>query len=174
MEFSSPIKVPDGRYFLKVTGQNRLQLNKLRVDSFNTKPVSFTVSESQAEQIKSLEQNVISKANERSAEWFGRKIQESTINKAFHSCVNGDTFDACLSTVGGDVKTVFWDSAKKMKDKDSEWNSSVDIIVELSGVWFLKKSFGPIFKILQVKENKTSVEYMFVDENEEDPSDYLD
>jgi len=178
MEFGSPVKVPDGRYYLKVSGQNRLQLNKVSVDSFVIKPIAFHVSEAQAEQLKAFEEQVIAKAKEQSVEWFGREISGSTIDKAFQSSMNGDTFETCLTTFRGEVVSTFWGSDKKPKDKDSDWSAGVDMIVELSGVWFLKKSFGPIFKILQVKENKPQrrvMEYMFSDEPvDEDPSDYLD
>jgi len=178
MEFTSPVKVPDGRYYLKISGHNRVQLNKIKVDSLVVKPVAFRVTDSQAHQLKALEDVVIAKAKELSVEWFGREVSEATIDRAFQSSMNGDTFETCLSTIRGEVATTFWDSERKPKDKDSDWDAGVDMIVELSGVWFLKKSFGPIFKILQVKENKPQrrvTEYLFSDDPvEEDHSDYLD
>jgi hypothetical protein len=52
---------------------------------------------------------------------------------------------------------------------------------ELAGLWFLKKSFGPIWRVLQVRVRGAtrvvaSKEYMFTDEpeDEEDPADFLD
>jgi hypothetical protein len=55
---------------------------------------------------------------------------------------------------------------------------------ELSGLWFLKKSFGPIWRVVQVRVRSgvqraaPTREYLFTDEVEaeveDDPSDYLD
>jgi Family of unknown function (DUF5871) len=167
MEFGSPVKVPDGRYFLKVSGA-RMQLNGLSVDSFMCKPILLGLTDTQVETIKNLESQVLVAAKERSAEWFGRDIPEATIAKAFQSALNSNTLEAALQTAKGKVLTSFW-----KKDQDSDW-SKADAIVELSGIWFLKRSFGPIFKILQVKESKNrSAEYLFKDDNS-DVEDYLD
>jgi len=177
MEYGAPVKVPDGRYYLKVTGNNRIQFNKLNVTSFDGKPIVLQLDESQLSQVKSLEDQIISKANESSVAWFGREISPDTIGKAFQSSLSAETFETCLATACGRVITTFWDSNKSQKDQSSEW-SSVDLIVELTGVWFLKKSFGPIFKILQVKESRQIVRtrgtYLFSDESDDDQMDYLD
>jgi hypothetical protein len=58
------------------------------------------------------------------------------------------------------------------------------VVLELSGLWFLKKSFGPIWRILQVrvrappKTPELPKDYLFsdepADEVDDDPADYLD
>lgn len=178
MEYSAPVKVPDGRYYMKVSGSNRIQLNKLNIASFDSKPLMISLSEAQLDQVKSLEDQVVSKALESSVEWFGREISTATIAKAFQSSISDNTFETCLATSKGGVITSFWDSNKNPKDQSTEW-SDVDIIVELSGVWFLQKSFGPIFKVIQVKESKqpayTRKTYLFSDDqSDDDQMDYLD
>jgi hypothetical protein len=178
MEYSAPVKVPDGRYYMKVTGSNRLQFNKLRIDGFIAKPLVFHLNEAQLDQVKTMEDQIVSKAKDSSVEWFGREISSATIVKAFQSSMSEDTFETCLATSGGRVITTFWDSGKNLKEQASEW-SNVDVIIELSGVWFLQKSFGPIFKVIQVKESKQVVRtrgiYLFSDDSSEDEQmDYLD
>jgi hypothetical protein len=178
MEYSSPVKVPDGRYYMKVTGDNRIQFNKLRIESFDIKPLVLHLNEAQLNKVKCVEDQVVSKANESSVSWFGREISSATISKAFQSSLSDDTFETCLATSGGRVITKFWDSEKNAKDQAAEW-STVDVIVELTGVWFLQKSFGPIFKIIQVKESKkilrTRGTYLFSDDTSDDEQmDYLD
>lgn len=178
MEYSSPVKVPDGRYYMKVSGGNRIQFNKLSIGSFDAKPLMISLNEVQLDQVKSLEDQVVSKAKESSVEWFGREISSATIGKAFQSSISDGLFETCLATSGGRVITTFWDSNKNQKEQSSEW-SNVDVIVELSGVWFLQKSFGPIFKVIQVKESKqvsrTRGTYMFSDDTSDDEQmDYLD
>jgi len=177
MEFSSPVKVPDGRYYLKVTGENRLLLTKVDVESFLDKPVILSLSESQAQKVRDLEDKVMVRAKESAVEWFGRDVHVATIQKAFQSSLGlGNTFEANLTTKKGQVVTTFWGPGKVIMDADSDWSAGADVIVELSGVWFLKKSFGPIFKVLQVKSSDTKrvPEYLFPEEPVEDDEDYLD
>lgn len=178
MEYSAPVKVPDGRYYMKVSGSNRIQLNKINISSFEPKPLVLNLTDSQLSQVKNLEDQIVSKAMESSVDWFGREISTVTIAKAFQSSISDNTFETCLATSKGAVITTFWDSNKNVKDQASEW-SSVDVIVELSGVWFLQKSFGPIFKVIQVKESKQCIRtrgtYLFSDDpSDDDQMDYLD
>ena len=81
--------------------------------------------------------------------------------------------------------TVAFDTRKNSVDlQDIKEGTKVDALIELSGLWFLKKSFGPIWRILQVrvraapKAPEIPKEYLFADEVEEaeadDPADYLD
>jgi hypothetical protein len=177
MEFSAPVKVPDGRYYLKVTKDNRILLNNVKADSFVSKPVSISLEEPQAQKVKDMEDVIMTKAKENAVEWFGRDVHVATIQKAFQSSVSLDNkFEVSLSTKKGEVTTAFWGPGKTLMAIDADWSGGSDIIVELSGVWFLKKSFGPIFKILQVKSavNKRQVEYLFPEEPVEDDEDYLD
>jgi hypothetical protein len=49
-----------------------------------------------------------------------------------------------------------------------------DILVELTGLWFLKKSFGPVWRVIQVRLKKESSfpnKYMFSDEGDDQESD---
>ena len=68
-----------------------------------------------------------------------------------------------------------------------EISGACDFLFELAGLWFLKRSFGPIWRVVQVRQRpvpkpKTKgypVEFQFADEPEpegedDDPTDYLD
>lgn len=49
-----------------------------------------------------------------------------------------------------------------------------DIIVELSGLWFLKKSFGPVWRVVQARLKKTSTfpsTYIFEGEDDDATDD---
>lgn len=177
MEFSAPVKVPDGRYYLKVTGDNRLLFKNISVDSFVAKPITLGLNDDQAQRVKGFEDAIMLKAKENAVEWFGRDVHVATIQKAFQSSVGLENkFETGLSTKKGDITTTFWGPGKTILDAESDWSAGADVIVELSGVWFLKKSFGPIFKLLQVKsaETKRQPEYLFPEEPVEDDDDYLD
>jgi hypothetical protein len=177
MEYGNIIKVPDGRYYLKISGgKTRVQLSRLNVSDFTQKPIVLKLTPKQIESIKALEEQIMKQASLSSKEWFGREISDPTLIKAFQSSISPDgTMDVSLLTSGGRVRTTFWDNAKQAKDIGSEWNT-VDLILELTGVWFLKKSYGPIFKVLQVKDSSRlpQHEYLFEDYEDDDPTDYID
>jgi len=193
MEYSQPIKIPDGRYYLKVTkGGERVfyQLNKVKLSDdtlFAAKNLSFEMNEMNQSIIAAVEQELVQQAVTSKMEWFGKEISDETISKAYQSALESSIFQAPLATVNGKVVTVAYDSQKTSVDMATLQKDAVlDILVELSGLWFLKKSFGPIFRIAQIRvaappvQKKTfPTEYLFddapQDEVEEDsPNDYLD
>lgn len=193
MEYSQPIKIPDGRYYLKVSkGGERVfyQLNKVQLadDSlFSAKNLSFQMNEMSQSIIAAVEQELVGQAASSKLDWFGKEISDETIFKAYQSALEGPIFQAPLATVNGKNVAVAYDSQKTAVDLETiQKGATLDILVELAGLWFLKKSFGPIFRIAQIRvasqpvQKKTfPTEYLFddapQDEGEEDsPTDYLD
>jgi hypothetical protein len=99
--------------------------------------------------------------------------------------VTDGVLGASLATVKGQVATLAFDTRKNPVElQDIQPETSCDVVLELSGLWFLKKSFGPIWRILQVrvrappKTPELPKEYLFsdepVDQEDDDPADYLD
>lgn len=196
MEYSQPVKIPDGRYYLKITkGGERVffQLNKVKLASdslTDSKNFNFALSEHSQAIISAVEQDLVAQAISSKNDWFGRdSITEATIAKAYQSALEGNLLQAPLATVNGKVVTIAYDSEKKSVDLDSiQKNTSLDMLVELSGLWFLKKSFGPIFRVAQIRtsmaprQKKTfPTKYLFDDtqdedeeEDEESVTDYLE
>jgi hypothetical protein len=80
------------------------------------------------------------------------------------------------------VTTSVFDTQKNAVElQDVKADTKCDVMFELAGMWFLKKSFGPIWRVLQVRvrgapKAPPPKEYMFTDEpeDEEDPADFLD
>jgi hypothetical protein len=82
------------------------------------------------------------------------------------------------------VVTVAYDTQKNGVELGSiQKDATLDVLVELSGLWFLKKSFGPIWRVIQVrvrgapKAPDFPKDYLFTDDPEEvedDPADYVD
>ena len=193
MEYSQPIKIPDGRYYLKVSkGGERVfyQLNKVQLVNeglFSSKDLSFHMNEMSQSIIAAVDQELVQQALTSKMDWFGKEISDETISKAYQSALEGPVFQAPLATVNGKVVTVAYDSQKVSVDMETlQKGATLDILVELAGLWFLKKSFGPIFRIAQIRVSAPPVqkrtfptEYLFddapQDEVEEDsPNDYLD
>ena len=193
MEYSQPVKIPDGRYYIKVSkGGERVfyQLNKVQLADdglFSSKDLSFQMNEMAQSIIAAVDQQLVGQAVASKLDWFGKEISDETIFKAYQSALEGQVFQAPLARVNGNTVTVAYDSQKASVDMATiQKGSTLDILVELAGLWFLKKSFGPIFRIAQIRVSSPPVqkktfptEYLFddapQDEVEEDsPNDYLD
>lgn len=194
MEYSQPIKIPDGRYYLKVSkGGERVfyQLNKVQLMDdglFSSKDISFQMNEMSQSIIAAVDQELVQQAVTSKMDWFGKEISDETISKAYQSTLEGAVFQAPLATVNGKAVTVAYDSQKASVDMTTlQKGSTLDILVELAGLWFLKKSFGPIFRIAQIRvaappvqKKSFPTEYLFDDapqdevEEEDSPNDYLD
>jgi Family of unknown function (DUF5871) len=182
MEYGKPQKQPDGRYFLKISGV-RHQVNGLTLqDSLSSKSVNFKIEDS-SNLFSTVDSELLVQAKESRVEWFGKEISDETIANAFQESVTDGVLSASLATIKGEVVTVAFDTKKTPVElQEVATGSKCDVLLELSGLWFLKKSFGPIWRVIQVRvrSGATKVtfpkEYLFTDDAEEDddPADYLD
>lgn len=183
MEYSKPQKLPDGRYFLKVTGQ-RKQLNGVVLqDDLTNKNLNLKIQDDQAEFFNNVDAEILTQAKQSKQEWFGKELLDDTIAAAYQESLTDGLVGASLATVKGEFVTRAFDRQRNAIDlanvkKDTE----CDVVLELSGLWFLKKSFGPIWRVLQVrirgapKAPEFAKEYLFDDDpaEDDDPADYLD
>jgi len=181
MEYGKPQKLPDGRYFLRISGKTQ-QVNGLVLqDSLETKTVNFKVPEG-SDIFKRIDEELLTQAKTSKVEWFGKELSDETILNAFQESVTDGVLGASLSSVKGQVTTTAFDTQKNSIELQAvKPESKCDVMFELAGLWFLKKSFGPIWRVLQVRVRGSTVpptpkEYMFTDEPEddEDPADFLD
>jgi len=182
MEYATPQKLPDGRYFLKISGA-RHQVNGLILqDSLASKSVNFKTD---SNLFSVIDEQILAQAKLSKQEWFGKELSDETIQNAWQESVTDGVLGASLATVKGQVVTLAFDTRKNPVElQDIQPETSCDVVLELSGLWFLKKSFGPIWRILQVrvrappKTPELPKEYLFsdepVDQEDEDPADYLD
>jgi hypothetical protein len=181
MEYGKPQKLPDGRYFLRISGATH-QVNGLVLqDSLETKSASFKIPES-LDVFKVIDEQILTKAKESKVEWFGKELSDETISNAYQESVTDGVLSASLASVKGQVTTTVFDTQKnQLEIQDVKTDTKCDVVFELAGLWFLKKSFGPVWRILQVRVRGAAKppapkEYMFTDEpeDEEDPADFLD
>jgi hypothetical protein len=181
MEYGKPQKLPDGRYFLKINGA-RHQVNGLVLqDSLTSKSVNFKIEDSNL--FTNIDTQLLEQAKQSRVEWFGKELSDETIANAFQESVTDGILSASLATVKGETVTTAFDTQKNpMELQDVSVGAKCDVLLELSGLWFLKKSFGPIWRVVQVRVRSGAAkasfpkEYLFTDEPEEDddPADYLD
>jgi hypothetical protein len=179
MQFASPQKLPDGRYFLKITGQ-MLQLNNVKVQEGLTSSMTIEVPD---DKFSSIDEQIVEEAKKSKVAWFGRDLSDETIQAAFQGSVTDGCLSASLSKIKGEVVTRAFNTQKEPIELSVvEPGSQCDLFVELAGLWFLKKSFGPVWRVVQARvrggdrPSSFPTQYMFEDEVEieEDPADYVD
>ena len=178
MLYGVPSKLPDGRYFLKVT-QDRgdrcvHQVNNVKLATDGNQ-VTITVP-SDTTLFSDIDEQIITQAKESKVLWFGKEIADETVVAAYQKSVNPEhELSASLVTIKGEVVTVFYDTQKKRVDLVQ--SGSVDVLLELSGLVFTKRAFEPVWKVVQGRvkapqKPKFPREYLFKDDpaaEEEEP-----
>lgn len=177
MEYGKPSKLQDGRYFLRITqkdGSRVLkQINNAEVQEANCFKVPVTLQD--------YDDDIIAQAEKSSEDWFGKKFDVDALKKAFDSSVTTGILEAPFARRNSQVATKVFDCDRKEVSTDVLVpGTRCDIVVELTGLWFLKKSFGPVWRLVQVRLKKASnfpSQYMFSDDNgaesEEDDEYYV-
>lgn len=173
MEYGTPTKLQDGRYFLRITsnGGNRVlkQINGAEVQEANCFKVPVDLQE--------FDRDILAEAEKNSEQWFGKKVDADALAKAFDSSVNTGLLEAPFVKRNSSIMTRVFDSEKKeVSPEVLVPGTKCDILVELTGLWFLKKSFGPVWRVVQVRLKKGPSfpsKYMFSDEGagDEDEDD---
>ena len=181
MEYGKPQKLPDGRYFLKISGQRHQVNGIIAQDGLASKSINFKIEDQSV--FDTIDAELLTKAKESKVEWFGKELSDETIVNAFQESVTDGVLGASLVSVKGQVATLAFDRQKNpLALEDVAAGSQCDALFELAGLWFLKKSFGPIWRVVQVRVRTGAQapnfpkECLFTDEveDEDDPADYLD
>ncbi len=179
MLYTTPKKIPDGRYYLKVSTDegNRvmLQLNNTTLDTkFSSEEnVTLSLSEDGQRRIEAVNEANLEQAGKNSQEWFGKSVTEKTLQAAYTTNLTGNVMNVGKATVNKTVVTKCYNHKKETVDLDElDENVLCDVMVELSGLWFAKKTFGPIWRIAQIRlkappKKKYPDEYLFADEDHE-------
>jgi predicted secreted protein len=178
MLYGIPAKLPDGRYFLKVTqdGGDRCvhQVNNVKLATEGNQ-VTITVP-SDVTLFSDIDEQIITQAKESKVLWFGKEIADETVMAAYQKSVNPEhELSASLVTIKGEVVTVFYDTQKNRVDVLQ--SGAVDVLLELSGLVFTKRAFEPVWKVVQGRvkapqKPKFPREYLFKDDpaaEEEEP-----
>lgn len=178
MLYGVPSKLPDGRYFLKVTqdGGDRCvhQVNNVKLATDGNQ-VTLTIPPGDVTLFSDIDEQIITQAKESKVLWFGKEIADETVVAAYQKSVNPEhELSASLVTIKGEVVTTFYDTQKAKVDLTQ--SGSVDVLLELSGLVFTKRVFEPVWKVVQGRikapqKPKFPREYLFKDDpvEEEEP-----
>ncbi len=172
MEYGTPVKLQDGRYFIRITGADKgrvlKQINGAEVQESNCFKIPVSLSD--------FDEEILNQAEKCSEEWFGgKKFDREILKNAYDSSVAAGIFEAPLAKKAGSViAKVFDKDRKEISPEVLVPGTQCDILVELSGLWFVKKSFGPVWRVIQVRLKKESTfpsSYMFKDDEHSDGDD---
>lgn len=141
----------DGMYYVRASRDDKkvfIQLNKVEVQSNESGTVTLgPLGENNEAKIQAVDDAVIAAALANATTWFGRELSESTIASTYtKSMLEGvleldriqhtRVFDSNLQSVGfGEIQ-----AGKKL-----------NVIAEFAGLWFAKKTFGPVWNLVQAK-----------------------
>lgn len=177
MLFSTPAKLQDGRYFLKVSQEDGTrvvhQLNGVTFSSIEG--VQATIK-TDSTLFSEIDEQIITQAKASKVEWFGKEISDETVSSAYQKSVNPELeLSASFATIKGEIVTMFYDTQKNPVDK-IDTGVPVDVLLELSGLVFTKRAFEPVWKVLQVRikaapKSKFPREYLFKDDPVEEEPD---
>jgi len=190
MIFGKPKKLPDGRYYLKVTKDDETrvmyQLNRTKlVTKFDdSENVTLELTDAAVSIISSVDESILAAAKTNCLDWFGKNLAEKTLDAAFsRSVTGGHLMTVGKATVKGQILTKVYTNTRDLVESSVlEADVSCDVMLEFSGIWFMKKTFGPIWRIAQARmlaapKKLYPDEYLFQDsegdaQSEED-ADYI-
>lgn len=167
----TPTQSEDGTYYVRATADDKkkvfVQLNRITV----AEETDFELNPASTKKVAAIDAACLSAAFENAEAWFGKPMTEAQLTRAYQGSVDEDgvlscdvipptkIFDADLEVVGLDGLTA---------------GRTVNAIVEFAGLWFAKKTFGPVWNVVQVKMHALPIvdeypsEYAFGDDDDDE------
>lgn len=148
-----PKQLQDGRYFSKVfTDENKsyfTQLNRVKLLSNLSETTNVVLDVSQhVDKLKTLDSLNLDAAEKNSQAWFGKVMSPKTLEAAYISPVSSDNE---ITVTKINRMGVFNHHREELSVNDVPENTVCDVILELSGLIFSKKSFSPVWRLVQLK-----------------------
>lgn len=170
MAFTSPKKTADGRYYVKPLERVLVQLNNVTfvTEYSESENLTIQVDQSAQDKIAKIDAQNLDAAKTNCELWFQRQVPDKTLEAAYTKSFSGGTMNV--------TKPAY---AKVYCNKEVISGEAVpggDIVLEFSGIWFAKKTFGPVWKIVQTRvrsppKKKFHEEYLFQEDAEEASDD---
>ncbi len=171
--YGNPKKLQDGRYYIKISqGEDArvmIQLNKVKLlTKFSeSDDVTLELNQSALDKIASIDAQNIAASKVNSQSWFGKVLADQTLEAAYSK----SNQELSMNTTKARITKIFAHDKTPVEPDLIEPGVTCDVILELAGIWFLKKTFGPIWRIAQVRllappKKVYPDEYLFQDEPE--------
>ena len=177
--FSAPKKTADGRYYAKTSETTMMQVNNVRISGKFSESDTVTLEISDVSKIAAIDAQVVQAAKENSESWFGKVLADKTLEAAYTGSVVNNVMNVDKATHKGESVCRTFAADKTFADPETIEDGVVcDAYLEFAGVYFLKKSYSPIWKLVQLKiraspKKKYTDECLFQDDDIEESDDEL-
>lgn len=152
MEFTVPQKLADGRYSVSTVGD--AGLFTLRECFVTPGSDEWSVRVPDVKFIDDIDQQILDCAVQNSTAWFGREINRDTLAQYYQYSLENGALQVNLDTnARGKVTTTIFDQNKQVVTEVSP-ETQCAALVKLDGLWFLKRTFGPVWKVIQIRVKK--------------------
>ena len=177
MKYSAPpIQLPDGRYYSKVLSDDDKRVivqlnNSVLVSNFDEDEVTLSLNETGQSKINEFDSQNVAAAKENSETWFGKVLSDKTLETAYNKSLTNECMIVTKLKNKNKVLTNIYTHDKQPADSELLTESTVcDVVLEFSGIWFRNKSYGSVWRVVQVRmkppPRKPKVqEYLFQDED---------
>jgi hypothetical protein len=179
MIYGTPKKLPDGRYYLKVSpesdvmGRVMVQLNKVKLlTKFDeSDDVTIELSESALAKIVGIDEQNVAASKVNSQAWFGKVLADQTLEAAYTK-----SFSKGVMNVTKPQYHKIYKNRELVGEESITEGTVCDVVIELCGISFTKKTFSPVWKIVQSRlkeppKKKYHEEYLFQDDEQAEASD---
>jgi hypothetical protein len=162
--YEDPVRLQDGRYFVKAsTSDNKPVYVSINNSIINTQApwdqstdIPIVLSDADVANIQKWDSMFMADAVTNSTKWFQREFTEDVITSYYQSALEGSTLETQPSVNSkGRVNVAFFLFNNDIT-KNFEAGSQCRLLIQFDGLWFLRKSFGPVWKITQVKMRKVA------------------
>ena len=167
--FSAPRKTQDGRYYVKPIEKKFVQVNAVTLVSVSQD--SMTLSVGDALGVIDVDALILNAAKENCESWFSRVVAAKTLEAAYTKSFS----DGVMNVSKPAYHKVYRAKEVVGDDAVAQW-SLCDVVLDLSGISFTKKTFSPVWRVVQTRlkeppKKKYHEEYLFQDDDPVEVSD---
>lgn len=179
-----PKQLPDGRFFVKVSNDDDsrvlVQLNNSQLNSdLSEDDISIVVHEQFQQGIVDLDASTVGAASTSCKDWFGKELTAKTLEAAFSRSLVDSTIDVSKLASKHKVLTKVYDHTKtEVADGVVVSGTVCDVLLECTGIWFLKKTYGLVWRLVQIRlkpppKKSHADAYLFQDDVKDSSDDDL-
>lgn len=171
--FSQPTKTKDGLYYVKHTEQKLVQLNNVKIVSDSQDSVTITIGEDAQNIINAIDADNLEAAKLNREVWLGRQVADKTLEAAY---VKSFSVEGIMNISKPKYHKVY--RGRDVSEEHPAEGESVDVVLEFMGISFTKKTFSPVWRIIQTRlkvppKKKYHEEYLFQDDAVEESDEDL-
>ena len=148
MIYNNPTQDTDGTYIVKVRNDEEKKcLVQLKAVSVKDLGEEVEIHVKNAKKIKVIDEENLSTAAERSGEWFKKEMKVDKLKSLYVPSLSKNVLTAdkisASRVFNPEKESIPFDIIKETK--------KADVLLEFAGIWFAKKTFGPIWNIIQIR-----------------------